>query len=404
MKFEFKIALRYLFAKKSYNAINIVSGVSSAAVGVVTAAMVCVLSVMNGFGGLIEDMFSAFDPDLRIEATNGKYFSCDSSSFDMVRNMDAVEVFARTIEETALIEFSDKQIPVKLKGVDSTYHLLNQIDSILVDGKFVVYDGAFERCVMGQGVASQLSIGAHFVKGIHLYAPRRNHKVNLLRPEDSFKEAVCFISGIFAVHQVKYDNQLSLISLPLAHHLFEYGEDEVTAIEIKLKEGSSVKKVKREIQSALGEQFLVLDKYEQQADFFRIMRIEKVLTYILLSFILLIATFNIIGSLTMLILDKQEDIKILHGMGANKQMIRRIFLFEGWLISSLGACIGLVVGVLVCLSQEYFGWLKLGNGSEFIISAYPIDLQAFDLLSIALIVLTIGWIAAWYPTHKMNIK
>lgn len=400
---EHTIAWRYLFSKKSHNAINIVSGVSAAAVCVVTAAMVCVLSVMNGFGVVIEQMFSNFDPQIRITATNGKYFDCDSPTFQQVRQMTEVSIFSETIEETALVEFSDKQIPARIKGVDSLFQQLTQIDSILVDGYFSVYDGAFERSVLGQGLASQLSIGARFVHGLHLYAPKRNHKVNLLRPDESFNQSSCFIAGIFAVNQVKYDDQLMLVSLDMAQHLFDYAPHQVTAVELRLQDGFKTQEVKQQIRQILGDDFSVLDRYEQQEDFFRILRIEKLLTGVLIAFIMLIAAFNIIGSLTMLVLDKKEDILILNHLGATPQLIRRIFLYEGWLISSLGALIGLVLGLVLCLLQEHFGLLRLGSGTEYILSAYPVSVELPDLIIVILVVLGIGFVAAWIPSRHIKI-
>lgn len=401
---EHTIAWRYLFSKKSHNAINIVSGVSAAAVCVVTAAMVCVMSVMNGFGVVIEQMFSHFDPDIRITATNGKYFACDTEAFDQVRQMDGVQIFSETIEETALVEFADKQIPARIKGVDSLFQQLTTIDRILVDGYFCVYDGAFDRAVLGQGLAAQLGISARFVQGMHLYAPKRNHKVNLLRPDESFNQASCFIAGVFAVNQVKYDDQLMLLSLDMAQRLFDYAPHQVTAIELRLQQGVNDKEIKQQIRQTLGDGFAVEDRYEQQSDFFHILRIEKLLTGLLLVFIMLIAVFNIIGSLTMLIIDKQEDIRILSHLGATPSLIRRVFLYEGWLISSLGALLGLVLGLTLCLLQEHLGLLRLGSGTEYVLSAYPVSVEVMDVLLVAAIVLGIGFVAAWIPSRRIKVN
>ena len=396
------IARRYLFSPKSHNAINIVSGVSAAAVMVVTAAMVCVMSVMNGFEQVVERLFSHFDPELRIEVVEGKFFSCDTEAFDRVRALPEVAVFAETIEETALIEFDDKQQPATLKGVDTEFEQLTCIDSILIDGQYIIHDGAFERTVMGQGLAAQMGIGAHFVKPIHLYAPKRDQRVNLMRPDESFEQATCFISGIFAVNQAKYDDGMMLVSLPLAQRLFHYAPHQVTAVELKLTPTSTLPQTQKQIQQILGDSFSVLNRYEQQASFYRMVHIEKLLTAILLVFILLIASFNLIGSLSMLIIDKQNDIRTLSYLGADLPLIRRIFLFEGWLISSIGAVAGIVLGVALCLSQEHFGWLKMGNGAEYILSAYPVALQWSDVAIVLLLVLAIGWVVAWIPAKKIE--
>lgn len=401
---ERHIAWRYIFSKKSHNAINIVSGVSAAAVGVVTAAMVCVLSVMNGFGSLIETMFSQFDPQLRITATTGKSFSITDESIQTVIALPFVELVSQTIEETALIRYQEHQLPAHLMGVDDNFRQLTSIDSIITDGKYSVYDGAFERAVLGRGLAGQIGINAHFVGGIHIYAPKRTERVNLMRPDQSFNEATVFISSTFAVNQVKYDDAYMLISLPLARELFDYDSVTVTALNLQLSPSISTKRAKKQIQHLLAEKYVVQDRYEQQADFFRILKIEKLLTVLLMTFILLIACFNIISSLSMLIIDKKADIRILSNLGADKTTIRKIFLFEGWLICSLGAAIGLVVGLFLSLIQEHFGLIKLGNGTEYVISSYPVEVQAVDILIVAVVVLLLGLISAWYPVRKLRIE
>ena len=393
------IARRYLVSKKSHNAINVVSGVSAAAVGVVTAAMLCVMSVLNGFESLIEGMFSRFDADIRIEAAEGKSFGCGGEAFAAVRGLPMVAVYSETVEETALVEYAGKQIPVRLKGVDGAFEQLTEIDSLIVDGEYKVYDGAFDRAVPGQGLANQLGIGAHFVKGMHVYAPKREGRVNLLHPEQSFEQATCYMSGIFAVNQTQYDDEMMLVSLELTRRLFHFGEREVTAVECKVAEGKE-KEAKKQIQNLLGDGYKVMDRYEQQADFFRIVRIEKLLTTLLLAFILLIASFNLLGSLTMLIIDKKANIQTLRHLGANEQLIQRIFLYEGWLISAVGAVAGIVTGMIICWSQERFGWLRMGNGTEYIISSYPVQLEAGDVLVVLGIVLVIGFVASAIPAMK----
>ena len=404
MRVEWKIAWRYLFSKKSHNAINIVSGVSAAGVMVATAALICVLSVMNGFSSVVEQMFSQFDPELRIEAREGKFFRLDSPAMQTVREMEAVRIFSPTIEETALVQYEDHQVAAQLKGVSDQFQALTHIDSIIHDGFFSVYDGAFERCVLGRGLAARIGIDPHFVGGMKVYAPKRKGRVNLMRPDQSLNKASTFIAGTFAVDQVQYDDRLMIVSLQFARSLFDYSEDEATAVEIALTDKANLKKTKKQIREVLGPDYVVLDRYEQQADFFRISKIEKVLTLLLLAFILLIATFNIIGSLSMLMIDKQADSQTLGNLGATPEMLRRIFLYEGWLISALGAAIGLVLGLLICLLQEHFGLLKLGNGTDYVLSAYPVEVQAPDLLLVAAIVLAIGYLSAYIPTRQIVKK
>lgn len=373
---------------------------SAAAVGVVTAAMVCVMSVMNGFGVMVEQLFSQFDPDIRIEAATGKSFRLDPATPASLSSLPSVDMLSESVEETALVYYDDKQMPVQLRGVDTAFAQLTHIDSIITDGKYMVYDGAFERAVLGQGLAWQLGIGAHFVQGMQVYAPKRTGRVNMLRPDESFNRETCFIAGTFAVQQTKYDDALMLVSIHLARRLLDYGDDEVSALLVKVKDGVSIRQAKKELRSVLGNDYQILDRYEQQEDFFRILRIEKLLTALLLAFILLIATFNIIGALSMLIIDKQKDIQILSDLGADRKMIRNIFLYEGWLISALGAAVGLVAGLAICLVQEHFGILKMGSGTEYVVSAYPVAVQGTDILIITAIVLALGAVAAYIPARN----
>lgn len=402
MKTELKIAWRYLFAKKQYNAIHIISGISAAAIGVVTAAMVCVLSIMNGFGVIVEQMFSQFDPDIRIEAVNGKSFNDSGSKFESLRQLDGIELISQRIEETALLQFEGKQMPVRLYGVDSTFATLTHIEEIITGGHYEVHDGAFDRAVLGQGLAWHIGIGAQFINPLYLYVPKRTEKVNMLRPDQAFNEEVCFIAGTFAVQQAKYDDEVMLVDIDLTRRLLEYEETEVSSLLIKVQSTSHIKHVEKEVQHLLGDKYKVLNRYEQQADFFRILRVEKLLTTLLLVFILLIASFNIIGSLSMLIIDKQSDIQTLSHLGASSSLIRRIFLVEGWLISTIGAMIGLVIGLAICLIQEHVGILKLGSGTEYIISAYPVAVQAADIFLVAVVVLCLGFLAAWIPAKRIK--
>ncbi|MBR7154830.1 MAG: ABC transporter permease [Paludibacteraceae bacterium] len=411
--FESHIAWRYLFSKKGHNAINIVSGISAAAVAVVTAAMVCVLSVMNGFGSLVERMFSEFDPVLLVVPSEGQTLRTDTLPIRSLYAREDIEAVSIQLEQTALIRYKDHQLPARVMGVDTLFTRTAHIDSIITDGFYSVWDGAFDRAVLGRGLAAQIGINAHFTGALHLYAPERNGRINMLRPDLSLRHEHAFIAGTFAVNQLEYDDQLMLVSLPLAQRLFDYDEYTASALRItpRIVDGRlsivdsrrSIADFKLKIANLLGPGYKVLDRYEQQEDFFRILRIEKLLTILLLVFILLIASFNIIGSLSMLIIDKREDIRILSDLGADEPTIRRVFLLEGWLISSLGTMSGLIIGVLLCLGQQHFEWLKLGSGSEYVISAYPVLVQPTDILLVAVIVLLLGFLAALYPAKKMTI-
>lgn len=404
MKTALKIAWRYLFAKKQFNAIHIITAISSVAVGVVTAAMICVLSVMNGFGVMIEHLFSQFDPDLCITSQSGKSFVISEEKKSKLLELPSINLISESISETALAYFEEKQMPVQLMGVDSVFGQLTNIENIITDGHYEVFDGAFDRAVLGQGLAWKLGIGVHFIHAIEVYAPKREGKVNMLRPDVNFNSERCFIAGTFAVNQQKYDENLMLVDINLARRLLEYDTTEVTALQMDVADGYSIRKTKRDIAAILGDGYLIQDRYEQQEDFFRILHVEKFLTTLLLIFILLIATFNGIGSLSMLIIDKQQDIRTLSYLGASDDMIRKIFILEGWMVNSLGALGGVIVGLGICLLQEHLGMLKLGNGAEYVVSAYPVAVQAGDIALVCMIVLILGVLSSWIPARKIKIQ
>ena len=403
MNTAIKIAWRYLFAKKQFNAIHVITAVSSIAVGIVTAAMICVLSVMNGFSVMIEKMFSHFDPDLRITTQAGKSFHISQDKKDELTGLPSVQLVSENISEIALLEWEGKQIPIQLMGVDSSFSTLTDITHIIKEGKYMVHDGLVDRAVLGRGLAWRLGIRSNFISPIHLYAPKREGKVNMMTPHKNFNTEVCYIAGIFAVEQQKYDDNMMMVDIDLTRRLLGYDSTEVTALQVALKDEYDVEDAKKEIMSVMGNGYIVQDRYEQQENFFNIFHIEKLLTTILLAFILLIATFNGIGSLSMLIIDKQQDIRTLTYLGASQQMIRKIFMLEGWLVNAIGAIGGLAVGIGICLLQQHYGWLKLGSGTEYVLSAYPVQIQLSDIALVAVIVLTLGGIASWIPTRKLKV-
>lgn len=400
MVFSLRIAWRYLVSKKSHNAINIITGISSAGVAVGTMALVVVLSVFNGFESLISDMFSTFDPDLRITLTQGKAFDINNEGFEKVRKSLNVAVFTEVVEENALLRFKEKQMPAVIKGVTDNFKQSTHIDSIMYDGKFILNDGAFERAVPGIGVAGNLGLGAQFIDPLYIYAPKRTSKINLLRPENSFNQSGTFVSGIFSVNQLQYDDHYVLVSIGLARELFEYDSTTVSSIEIKLANGADKAIAQASIRGILGEKYQVKNRYEQQESFFKIMKIEKWITFLILCFILLIATFNIIGSMSMLIIEKKQDIETLRNLGANNNLIKRIFLIEGWMISVVGAFLGIIIGAVVCLLQEHFGFLKLGTG--YVVDSYPIVTNFSDVVLVFFTVLLMGMLAALYPVRYIR--
>lgn len=400
--FSFRIARRYLFSRKSHNAINVISGISSVGVMVGTIALVFVLSIFNGFEVLFSDLFSAFDPDLKITKNEGKIFAINTQEFEKIKTHPSVAVFTEVIEENALLKFKEKQMPALIKGVSEDFKKMTRIDSIMFDGDFVLFDGAFERAVPGTGVAAVLGLGAHFIDPLYIYAPKRTSKINLLRPENSFNQSATFVSGIFSVQQNEYDNQYVLVSLNLARELFEYEENSVSSVEIKLTGGADAEKSQKVIQQLLGKDYLVKNRYEQQESYFNIMKVEKWITFLILSFILLIASFNIIGSLSMLIIDKKDDIATLRSLGADDRLVKQIFLLEGWMISFVGTGVGVVVGTIISLLQEKVGFIKLGTG--FIVENYPAVTQFSDIILVFFTVLLIGFFAAWYPVRYIVKK
>jgi len=402
LSFSFRIARRYLFSKKSHNAINIISGISAGGVAVGTMALVCVLSVFNGFDSLISNMFSAFDPDLKITLTHGKTFDVNSAEFNQLRKDKSVAYFTEVVEENALLRFKNKQMPATVKGVSNEFEKMTLIDSIMYDGSFILFDGAFQRAVPGVGVASILGLGAHFIDPLYIFAPKRTSKINLLRPENSFNQIGTFVSGIFTVKQSVYDDHYVLVSIDVARDLFEYQKSTVSAVELKLAKGVDSEVFQEKIRKQLGKDYKVKNRYEQQESFFKIMKIEKWITYLILCFILLIASFNIIGSLSMLIIDKKADIETLRNLGADNELIKRIFLFEGWMISGVGALIGIAFGSVLCLLQEHFGLLKLGTG--YIVDAYPVVTNILDMFLVFGTVLIMGFLAAYYPVRYLRIK
>lgn len=402
LSFSFRIARRYLFSKKSHNAINIISGISATGVAIGTMALVVVLSVFNGFESLISDLFSAFDPDLKITLVQGKTFQDNTNEFAEIRKLKSVVCFTEVVEENALLRFKTMQMPATIKGVGNDFEKMTHIDSIMYDGKFELYDGAFERAVPGVGVATILGLGVHFIDPLYIYAPKRTSKINLLRPENSFNQMGTFVSGIFSVQQLQYDDHFVLVSIKLARELFEYDDHTVSAIELKLADGSDNDNVQKQIQSILGNKFQVKNRYEQQESFFKIMKIEKWMTYLILCFILLIASFNIIGSLSMLIIDKKADIETLRSLGANNKLIKRIFLFEGWMISVVGALAGIFLGTLICVLQENLEILKMGTG--YVIDAYPVATNTLDIILVFFTVLLMGFLAAYYPVRYIKTK
>ena len=404
MNLPFYIARRYLFSKKKHNAINIISGISVCGVALATLALVCTLSVFNGFQDMVAGFFTAFDPELKITIREGKVFEPQGAAFQEVRSLPEIGVWTETLEENAMVQYKDRQAMAIIKGVEDNFEELTSIDSLLYGaGEFILHDSIVDYGVLGVELISELGTGLQFVDPLQVYAPKRNVRVNMANPSASFNRDYLFSPGVvFVVNQQKYDARYILTSLSFARNLFNY-DTEVSAVELKLKPGADVTAVQRKITRILGDEFVVLDRYEQQADVFRIMEIEKFISYLFLTFILAIACFNVIGSLSMLILDKREDVETLRNLGADDRLIARIFLFEGRLISLFGALSGIVLGLLLCYIQQRFGIISLGGGNgSFILDAYPVSVHVTDVVLIFITVITVGFLSVWYPVHYLT--
>ena len=404
MNLPFYIARRYLFSKKSHNAINIISMICVCGVVVATIALVCALSVYNGFNDLVAGMFSSFDPELKITPRTGKVFDPTTSDMQKIRELPDIAFFSETLQDNALIRYHDRQDVAVVKGVDDAYQHLTMMDSALIDGNFTLQDEVADYALLGVGLSSKLGARPGFASPLELYVPKRDVKVNLSNPSSSFNWKYAYTGGVFMINQQVYDEGYMIVPLSLARELFHYGK-EVSAIELKLTEKADLSSVKKQIKSILGNEFIIRDRFEQQEASFKMMQIEKWMTFLILCFILAIALFNVVGSLSMLMIEKQDDVRTLRNMGASDSLIRRIFLFEGWMISGFGALIGIVIGLVLCLLQQSFGLIKLGQtAGAFIIDAYPVRVIFTDILVAFVTVAAIGFMAAWYPVHYLGKK
>ena len=403
MNFSFYIARRYLFSKKSHNAINVISAISVCGVALATLALVCTLSVFNGFQDLVSTFFTAFDPELKVVPASGKVFDGQDSRVAELRGMPEIALVSESVEDNALVQYQGRQAMAVVKGVEDNFSELTPIDTILFgQGKLLLHDEVVDYAIPGVQLLASLGTGIRFLDPLEIYAPKRGAKVNMANPAASFNTGNLFSSGlVFAVNQEKYDGSYIITSLQFARRLFQY-TTEVSALNLKLRPGADVDAVKEKIEKRLGDGFRVLDRYEQQADTFRIMEIEKLISYLFLTFILMIACFNVIGSLSMLIIDKRDDVATLRNLGADERQILRIFLFEGRMITFIGAVAGIVLGVALCVLQQEFGLISLGASGSFIVDAYPVSVHYDDVALIFVTVIAVGWLATWYPVRYMS--
>ncbi len=413
MSFSFYIARRYLFSKKSTNVINVISGISMLGVAVASMAMVVTLSVFNGFSDLVASLFTTFDPQLEITPTVGKTAPADDPVLAKIKSMPEVEVSSECVEDQALAIYRDRQLMVTVKGVQDNFDRLTRIRSIL-QGEGVsmmppegmgLMAGSVFYAIPGIRVAQQLGMSYYFDGPLYIYAPKREGQVDMNDVERSqVVDSLYSPQGglVFNVQQGKYDKGYILTHIGFARRLFDQ-QGMLSSLELRLKAGSDFETVKSRIRKLCGDKYNVRDRYEQQDDTFRIMKIEKLIAYIFLTFILIVACFNIIGSLSMLIIDKKADVETLRSLGASDNQVSRIFLFEGWLISAFGAVVGIAIGLLLCWLQQQFGIIALGQSEgSFIVDAYPVSVHPWDVVVVFATVMVVSFLSAWYPVHHFS--
>ena len=402
MNFPFYIARRYLVSKKSHNAINIISGISVCGVALASLALICTLSVFNGFQEVVASFFTAFDPELKITASQGKVFSGKEPLVSSLRDWPEIEVYSESVEDNVMVEYKGRQAMAVIKGVEDNFDKLSPIDSILFGrGELILHDEVVSYGIPGIQLISILGTGVKFARPLDIYAPKRGAKVNMANPSTSFIKRKLFSTGlVFSVNQEKYDASYIITSIDFARDLFQY-TDEVSSVSLKLRQGADAYKVQRRIRKTLGDGYKVENRYEQQADTYNVMKIEKLISYIFLTFILMIACFNVIGSLSMLIIDKKDDVVTLRNLGASDKQIVRIFLFEGRMISFVGAFAGIVLGLLLCYLQQRFGLIALGSGA-FVVDSYPVSVHLTDVVLVFVTVLVVGFLSVWYPVRYLS--
>ena len=402
MNLPFYIAKRYLFSKKSHNAINVISAISVCGVALATLALVCTLSVFNGFHDLISSFFTHFDPDLKVEVIKGKVFTPSPATIEAIRATEGVEVVSLTLEDNAMAKYKENQTMVTIKGVDDNFQALTHIEEILHGNpEFKLYDEVVDYGIMGHSLMYILGTGIQPYSPIEIYAPRKGGKVNLANPMANFHRAPLYSPGtVFDVNDSRYATSYIIASIDYARKLFGY-TSEISAIEVRLADGADVSRAKQSLQAIMGDAFTVKDRYEQQEATFKVIEIEKFVTYLFLCFILMVACFNIISSVSMLILDKRDNAATLRSLGATDGMVSRIFIYEGNLIALFGALVGLVLGIILCLLQQQFGFIGLGDG-QFVVNAYPVRVQFTDVILVLVSVLLVSALSVWLPIRLLN--
>jgi len=384
-----------LVSKKSNNAINIISWISIVAIALTTAALVIILSAMNGLTGVVANLYNAIEPDIKITPAKGKFFVADENFIAGIKSTKGVNQVSGCINDNVLLKHGDKQAIVTIKGVDDNFKTVTRFDSVIKEGKFQLKHGTDRFAVLGRGVANQLNININnLIEQVAIYSPKRGLEESL-NPDDNFNQKYVFPSGVFALND-DFDYKYIITDIDLARELLDCRK-EVSSIEISLDKSADIEDVQSQLATTLGSGYTVKNRFQLNDVLFKTLESEKLWTFIILAFILVIATFNIIGALTMLIIEKKKDIRTLYCLGADNTLISRIFMGEGFLITSIGAGIGLILGWLVCLLQMKYHIVQ--SGDQYVIPYYPIDMQVKDFVWIISLIMLIGFFAALYPVR-----
>ncbi|MBN2762698.1 MAG: ABC transporter permease [Bacteroidales bacterium] len=401
MNFPFYIAKRYLVAKKSHNAINLIAAISLTGIATGTMALVVVLSVFNGFDNVVKSLINSFNPDIKVILTEGKTFTADEALLDSIKSIKGVNAVATVLEDKALLRYDERQTIATVKGVSRDYANVSGIDSMITEGDFILDNREQPFAVIGKGIDIFLNVILNSPRQMGIYVPKRTGKVSF-DPESAVNRKYLNVSGVFLIEQ-DYDSKYIFVPLAFAQDLFEY-PGEINALEIRLDQNVNTQNIQQQIGLMMGDNFKVQNRYQQNEIFYKTMQMEKWAIFLILVFILIVASFNIIGTLTMLILEKKTDIITLRNLGASDNLINRIFLFEGWLVSIAGAVIGLAAGLLICWLQITFRLIRLQGSGTFIIDAYPVLIKPFDIAATGIAVIIIGLLAAWFPIQFVTRK
>ncbi len=398
MNIALNIAKRYLIARKSTNAINIITLVSIVGVAVITTALLLVLSVFNGFDDLVTSLYDTFNPDIKVIAKEGKTFVVDEQTLEALGKMEGVVAYSKVLEENAMFQYRDKVVIGRLKGVDDAFVNVSQVDTAVFEGEFLLKGEEHNYAVIGRSLRDLLGVNIYNdFANLKVFLPKREGKVKATMPNNSFKQEIIYPKGSFSI-QYDYDSKYVFVPIEFAQKMLDYKE-EVSAIEIALDSTYNTNRLQGQLKELFGSSYIVKNRYQQDEMLYKVMQTEKWAVYFILTFILLVASFNIIGSLSMIVIEKNRDIGILKAMGATKGMIRRIFILVGSLLGLLGAVIGMVLAVVICLAQQYFKIVRM-DGNSFLVDAYPVSMRWEDFVLVFLTVVTITIIASLFPAQR----